>query len=358
MGYRVASPKILLFFLCLVLSGYGVNGQVSENDGCEAFPSAVFSGKHTSACVNYINQIAFIYDFEKSIDVWACCGSSYKLCAPNGVYTGYSTKEEAEAACMASDPCANSDCGHGQCRVQGRGMYCVCDAGYEGSSCDRPVPRDSEPSPSPSWNQPSQAPSWNQPSQAPSSHLPSQAPSSTLPSQAPKSIDSTTRRTCFFPLFSLPETGTDERCDHVACPKRTEAACLVQHRTFGETCEVHCANGNAGVETWKCADSDAGPSFTHAFTWERIGPALDCGLTDASDNNSNDNSNNNSNQPQSNPTDCSQETLQEAQKWRALVESLSESLGHLGRRNLKNVNDVFEVLLDTMHTGEILNVKY
>jgi len=91
--------------------------------------------------------------------------------------------------------------------------------------------------------------------------------------------DSTTRRTCYFPLFSLPETGTDERCDHVACPKRTEAACLVQHRTFGETCEVHCANGNPGVETWKCADSDAGPSFIHAFTWERVGPALDCGLT-------------------------------------------------------------------------------
>jgi len=261
---------------------------VSENDGCEAFPSAVFSGKTTSGCVNYINQIAFIYDFDKSIDVWACCGSSYKLCAPNGVYTGYSTKEEAEAACLAT-------------------------ALYLDPTVDPTVDPTFDPT-----------------------HEPTRSPMD----------DSTTRRTCYFPPFSLPETGTDERCDHVACPKRTEAACLVQHRTFGETCEVHCANGNAGVETWKCADSDADPSFTHAFTWERIGPALDCGLTDAL--------------PTLKPgeTTCGEETLQEAQKWRALVESLSESLGHLGRRNLKNVNDVFEVLLDTMHTGEILNVKY
>lgn len=60
-------------------------------------------------------------------------------------------------------------------------------------------------------------------------------------------------------------------------------------------------------------------------------------------------------------THCSQQTIEAAQKWEALVESLSDSFGHLDgpdRRNLKSVNDVFEVLLDTMHSGELLNVKY
>jgi len=70
------------------------------------------------------------------------------------------------------------------------------------------------------------------------------------------------------------------------------------------------------------------------------------------------------------PTDCSPETLEAAQMWEnlgeetlaaaqmweELGESLSASLS--GRRSLKNVNDVFEVLLDAMHSGEILNVKH
>jgi hypothetical protein len=129
------------------------------------------------------------------------------------------------------------------------------------------------------------------------------------------------------PHFS--QDDRDPRCDSLPC-----SGCIGRH---GEC--------NANSEQERCESKSS-----LGTVW--------CG--DASDNSNNaDNSNNNSNQPQSNPTDCSQETLQEAQKWRALVQSLSESLGHLlGRRNLKNVNDVFEVLLDTMHTGEILNVKY
>jgi len=59
------------------------------------------------------------------------------------------------------------------------------------------------------------------------------------------------------------------------------------------------------------------------------------------------------------PTDCSQETRDAAQKWEALVESLSGSLTLTSeRRSLKDVNDVFEALMDSMHSGEILNVKY
>jgi len=51
-----------------------------------------------------------------------------------------------------------------------------------------------------------------------------------------------------------------------------------------------------------------------------------------------------------------EETLEKAQMWEDLGESLSASLG--GRRSLKTVNDVFEVLLDAMHSGELLNVKH
>jgi len=83
-----------------------IDDSVSEDDGCLAFPSAVWSGKGTSHCGRYANQIAFVYDYQKSdhsIRVWACCGSYYELCAPNGVHTGYSTKEEAEAACLATE---------------------------------------------------------------------------------------------------------------------------------------------------------------------------------------------------------------------------------------------------------------
>jgi len=60
------------------------------------------------------------------------------------------------------------------------------------------------------------------------------------------------------------------------------------------------------------------------------------------------------------PTVCSQETRDAAQMWETLVGMLSRSLTLTsgGRRSLKDVNDVFEALMDSMHSGEILNVKY
>jgi len=54
--------------------------------------------------------------------------------------------------------------------------------------------------------------------------------------------------------------------------------------------------------------------------------------------------------------DLGQETTEAAQKWNDLVVFLSGKLRR--RRSLKNVNDVFGVLSDMMHSGEILNVKY
>jgi len=52
---------------------------------------------------------------------------------------------------------------------------------------------------------------------------------------------------------------------------------------------------------------------------------------------------------------CSQKTSDASQKWDDLV----NKLGSLRRRrSLETVNDVFEVFLDAMNNGELLNVKY
>jgi len=55
---------------------------------------------------------------------------------------------------------------------------------------------------------------------------------------------------------------------------------------------------------------------------------------------------------------CSEKTLEGAQNWDNLVDVLTSSGSLRRRRSLKNVNDVFEVILDAMNTGEILNLKY
>lgn len=56
---------------------------------------------------------------------------------------------------------------------------------------------------------------------------------------------------CNYPMWGIPEVGTDNRCDHGSCPKRT-TNCEDIYGTFGgDTCTVVCAGTTAsqGSET-------------------------------------------------------------------------------------------------------------
>jgi len=54
--------------------------------------------------------------------------------------------------------------------------------------------------------------------------------------------------------------------------------------------------------------------------------------------------------------ECDEEIIKKAEKWDMLVDSLKDSLAR--RRSLESVKDVFEVLSDAMHNGEILNMEF
>jgi len=53
---------------------------------------------------------------------------------------------------------------------------------------------------------------------------------------------------------------------------------------------------------------------------------------------------------------CDEETRQDAEMWRNLVDSMSKSMNH--RRSLKTVSDVVEALTKMMNDGEVLNMEY
>lgn len=74
---------------------------------------------------------------------------------------------------------------------------------------------------------------------------------------------------CNYPMWNMPEVGTDTRCDHTSgCPKRTLDCENLFAKFVGEECTLTCANDRDGpTETVKCVGPDE---------WETVGPSLDC----------------------------------------------------------------------------------
>jgi len=85
---------------------------------------------------------------------------------------------------------------------------------------------------------------------------------------------------CSYPMWSIPEVGTDTRCDNgrAGCPKRIDEVaspeCTDSFGVMGgANCVVRCASDSDGAdntEVWQCSNSDF-------ETWELVGDALDCG---------------------------------------------------------------------------------
>merc|ERR1719487_1990571 len=74
---------------------------------------------------------------------------------------------------------------------------------------------------------------------------------------------------CDYPMWVMPDVGTDRRCDHEAgCPKRTTDCENLYGKMENETCTVVCAGAPRGpTETWACVDRNE---------WKLVGPAIDC----------------------------------------------------------------------------------
>ena len=50
---------------------------------------------------------------------------------------------------------------------------------------------------------------------------------------------------CDYPMWSIPKTGTESRCDWEECPMRPEEACDSMYGVFGgDQCKVFCANND------------------------------------------------------------------------------------------------------------------
>merc|ERR1740139_636181 len=74
---------------------------------------------------------------------------------------------------------------------------------------------------------------------------------------------------CSYPMWTIPDTGTDSRCDFPGgCPMRPEPNCDDIYGIFqGESCDVYCANNETLVESWECIGNE---------TWELNSNAVDC----------------------------------------------------------------------------------
>jgi len=78
---------------------------------------------------------------------------------------------------------------------------------------------------------------------------------------------------CSYPMWTIPGTGTDERCDFDECPMRPEPACDgIYGVVGGDTCEVNCAENPDLTETWECIGNE---------TWERKSDAVECSSSDS-----------------------------------------------------------------------------
>lgn len=67
---------------------------------------------------------------------------------------------------------------------------------------------------------------------------------------------------CDYPMWSLPDVGTDSRCDHdEGCPKISKECEDLFGKMGGETCKVTCAGDPEGTEhgseVWKCIGASA-----------------------------------------------------------------------------------------------------
>mmetsp|Transcript_31350 Transcript_31350/g.62147 ORF Transcript_31350/g.62147 Transcript_31350/m.62147 type:complete len:147 (-) Transcript_31350:432-872(-) len=84
---------------------------------------------------------------------------------------------------------------------------------------------------------------------------------------------------CSYPMWSIPEVGTDTRCDNGrgGCPKRIDEVaspdCADSFGTMGgSSCFVRCAHdadGTDKTEEWKCSETDY-------ETWELVGDEISC----------------------------------------------------------------------------------
>jgi len=79
---------------------------------------------------------------------------------------------------------------------------------------------------------------------------------------------------CSYPMWTLPQTGTDTRCDHEnGCPKRVEDSCNdIYGISEGEQCDVYCNNGSHGTESWTCVKGDT----KWSYKWRLSSNLLDC----------------------------------------------------------------------------------
>jgi len=423
MGYRLASPKILLFFLCLVLSGYGVNGQGTKSscdhstEGIGLHQIGTVQAASPGACMNHCrsNNAPFYSQKINEFDCFCCSTLSLSDTMRTGGATTTSTRN-CESWCTSvseGDPCISDDCnGCPECNhacvaptttgydvtetsltMDTFDVTALCATGYEGSvtvaKCDAhgQAYRLSGCTAKPAGFDGYKFVGIGHCADSDGSLLDVhyQLDSSTMnPSRCAEICDEQ-------PLckgMGL-DSADDSYCEIWVAdgegPIQGIDAAFQWYDGYSGS-EIHRVDGTGTYECFKkndwtyeptgpiclsnttdafyddgwCNDhcQETGVFFqTHGLYGEQcLTPETKC--CSKCDLHCKDCDGNCPEQNDDSTTTCGQETLQEAQKWRALVESLSESLGHLGRRNLKNVNDVFEVLLDTMHTGEILNVKY
>jgi len=63
---------------------------------------------------------------------------------------------------------------------------------------------------------------------------------------------------CNYPMWTIPDVGTETRCDHsTGCPKRTTDCNDLFGVLFGDNCTLVCANDQRGdTETVKCIGND------------------------------------------------------------------------------------------------------
>eukprot|EP00493_Phyllostaurus_siculus_P026522 UN26867 len=120
MGYRLASPKILLFFLCLVLSGYGVNGQGTKSscdhstEGIGLHQIGTVQAASPGACMNHCrsNNAPFYSQKINEFDCFCCSTLSLSDTMRTGGATTTSTRN-CESWCTSvseGDPCISDDC--------------------------------------------------------------------------------------------------------------------------------------------------------------------------------------------------------------------------------------------------------
>ena len=72
---------------------------------------------------------------------------------------------------------------------------------------------------------------------------------------------------CNYPMWTIPKTGTEYRCDFEDCPMRAEEYCDAYGVIEDEQCKVFCARNREIYEVYECVGDDQ---------WERVSGEVDC----------------------------------------------------------------------------------